>query len=188
MNANVCWAWSIVEGLRWLEAHVLIDFLASAPDEHLQAAQSWAQSTQTLGCWLSWLLSSLAEMLSRCMCVSGSVWHGNLWIEMVGPSLRLGYLYGQRLSEYWLDVWMPDSQEWLVLFIPDEPNALMSLIQNQLEREDRRHYKTKWRERVDTLDKCSNVASDKGLFMHCDCLLLKSHPFSWTLLSHNFQG
>ena len=40
MNENVCSAWSIVEGRRWLEAHLLIDFLASAPDEHLQAAQS----------------------------------------------------------------------------------------------------------------------------------------------------
>lgn len=40
MNENVCSTWSIVEGLRWLEAHLLIDSLASAPDEHLQAAQS----------------------------------------------------------------------------------------------------------------------------------------------------
>lgn len=94
------------------------------------------EHTDPVGCWLSWLHSSLAEMLSRCMCVSGSVWHGNLWIEMVGASLRLGYLYCQSPSgRHWLDVWMPDSQEWLVLFIPNQSNALMSLIHNQMVRE-----------------------------------------------------
>lgn len=96
INENVCWACSIVEGLRWLEAHILIDFLALAPDEHLQAAQSWAQNTQTLGCWLSWLPSSLAGKPSRCMCVSGSLWHGKLWTEIVGPLVKTGLSVGSE--------------------------------------------------------------------------------------------
>lgn len=40
VNEHVCSACSMVGGLRCSQPHILIDFLASAPDEHLQAAQS----------------------------------------------------------------------------------------------------------------------------------------------------
>lgn len=40
VNEHVCSACSMVAGLRCSQPHILIDFLASAPDEHLQAAQS----------------------------------------------------------------------------------------------------------------------------------------------------